>query len=92
LADTPNRQGYRLIDVGPENKNFSSLLPVANFGLRYNEYKAIEVSEVIRSVATGKPAWPTFGDGYEIIANRQRMLFIVSHKAMDAGVAICNLG
>jgi predicted dehydrogenase len=67
MADAPNRQGYRLIDVGPENKNFASLLPVANFGLGYNEYKAIEVSEVIRSVATGKPVWPTFGDGYEIM-------------------------
>jgi predicted dehydrogenase len=67
MNDAPNRQGYRLIDVGPENANFASLLPVANFGLGYNEYKAIEVSEVIRSVATGKPAWPTFSDGYEIM-------------------------
>ena len=47
MDDAPNRQGYRLIDVGPENANFASLLPVANFGLGYNEYKAIEVSEVV---------------------------------------------
>jgi predicted dehydrogenase len=67
MDDAPNRQGYRLIDVGPENANFASLLPVANFALGYNEYKAIEVSEVIRSVANGKPAWPTFSDGYEIM-------------------------
>jgi predicted dehydrogenase len=67
MKDAPNRQGYRLIDVGPENANFASLLPVANFGLGYNEYKAIEVSEVVRSVATGKPAWPTFSDGSEIM-------------------------
>ncbi len=67
MDDAPDRQGYRLIDVGPENPNFASLLPVANFALGYNEYKAIEVSEVVRSVATGKPAWPTFGDGYEIM-------------------------
>jgi predicted dehydrogenase len=67
MKDAPNRQGYRLIDVGPENANFASLLPVANFGLGYNEYKAIEVSEVVRSVATGKPAWPTFRDGSEIM-------------------------
>lgn len=67
MADAPNRQGYRLIDVGPENANFAALLPVANFGLGYNEYKAIEVSEVVRSVATGKSAWPTFTDGSEIM-------------------------
>jgi predicted dehydrogenase len=65
--DPPSRQGYRLIDVGPENKNFASLLPAANFGLGYNEFKAIEVAEVVRSVATGKPMWPTFRDGKEIM-------------------------
>ena len=66
-ADPAARQGYRLIDVGPENKNFAALLPVANFALGYNEFKAIEVAEVVRSVATGKPLWPTFRDGMEIM-------------------------
>ena len=63
----PTGRDTALIDVGPENPNFASLLPVANFALGYNEYKAIEVSEVVSSVATGKPAWPTFSDGYEIM-------------------------
>jgi predicted dehydrogenase len=67
MADAPDRQGYRLIDVGPANPNYAALLPVANFGLGYNEYKAIEVSEVVRAVATGQPAWPTFADGHEIM-------------------------
>jgi predicted dehydrogenase len=53
--------------VGPENRNFASLLPVANFALGYNEFKAIEVAEVVRSVATKTPAWPTFQDGHEIM-------------------------
>ncbi len=65
--DAPGRQGYRAIDVGPENRNFASLLPVANFALGYNEFKAIEVAEVIRSVATNTLAWPTFRDGHEIM-------------------------
>ncbi len=65
--DRTSRQGYRLIDVGPENKNFAALLPVANFGLGYNEFKAIEVAEVVRSVATRKPLWPTFKDGTDIM-------------------------
>jgi predicted dehydrogenase len=67
VEDKPGRQGYRAIDVGPENRNFASLLPVANFGLGYNEFKAIEVSEVVRAVADGAPQWPTFQDGYEIM-------------------------
>jgi predicted dehydrogenase len=62
-----NRQGYRAIDVGPERRNFAAFLPVANFGLGYNEFKAIEVCEVVHSVATGKSQWPTFRDGYEIM-------------------------
>jgi predicted dehydrogenase len=65
--DPPTRQGYRAIDVGPENPNYAAFLPVANFGLGYNEFKAIEVAEVVEAVATGKPAWPTFTDGHEIM-------------------------
>lgn len=66
-ADPANRQGYRTIDVGPENRNFAAFLPVANFGLGYNEFKAIEVCETVAAVAAGKPAWPTFRDGLEIM-------------------------
>jgi predicted dehydrogenase len=65
--DKPEKQGYRAIDVGPDRKNFAAFLPVANFGLGYNEFKAIEVCEVVHSVATGKSQWPTFRDGYEIM-------------------------
>lgn len=66
-ADPPDRQGFRAIDVGPENPRYAGFLPVANFGLGYNEFKAIEVCEVVEAVTTGKPAWPTFQDGYEIM-------------------------
>lgn len=66
-SDEPGRQGYRAIDVGAERRNFAAFLPVANFALGYNEFKAIEVCEVVNSVATGKPAWPTFEHGHEIM-------------------------
>ena len=65
-ADPVGRQGYRLIDVGPENPNYGAFLPIANFALGYNETKRIEVAEVIESVVTGEPMWPTFDDGYNI--------------------------
>lgn len=65
--DAPQRQGYRSIDVGPERASFAAFLPVANFGLGYNEFKAIEVAEVVRSVARREPEWPTFRDGYNIM-------------------------
>jgi predicted dehydrogenase len=61
------RQGYRAIDVGAERRNYAAFLPVANFALGYNEFKAIEVCEVVNSVATGRASWPTFADGHEIM-------------------------
>jgi predicted dehydrogenase len=64
--DAPGRQGYHEIDVGPENPNYAAFLPIPNFGLGYNEAKAIEIAEVIGSVTTGKPAWPTFESGHHI--------------------------
>jgi len=35
--------------------------------LGYNETKRIEAAEVIESIVTGKPMWPTFEDGHRII-------------------------
>ena len=65
--DPVDRQGWREIDAGPDREDYAAFVPVANFGVGYNEFKAIEVSEVVRSVATGTPAWPTFRDGERIM-------------------------
>lgn len=65
-TDRTGRQGFRAIDVGPERANYAAFLPLPNFGLGYNETKYIEASEVIESVSTGKPAWPTFETGHHI--------------------------
>lgn len=65
-ADRLGRQGYREIDVGPENPNYAAFLPIPNFALGYNESKMIEVAEVVRSVATGEALWPTFESGHHI--------------------------
>lgn len=65
-ADAPGRQGFRAIDVGPENRNYAAFLPIPNFALGYNESKMIEVAEVIKSVASGQSMWPTFESGHHI--------------------------
>lgn len=65
-ADRIGRQGFREIDVGPENGNYAAFLPIPNFGLGYNEMKQIEVAEVVRSVTTGRTMWPTFESGHHI--------------------------
>jgi predicted dehydrogenase len=65
-ADAPGRQGFRAIDVGPENRNYAAFLPIPNFALGYNESKMIEVAEVVRSVTSGESMWPTFESGHHI--------------------------
>ncbi|WAJ26132.1 Gfo/Idh/MocA family protein [Antarcticirhabdus aurantiaca] len=64
--DRAGRRGFREIDVGPENPNYRAFLPLPNFSLGYNEMKIIEIAEVVRSVATNTPMWPTFETGHHI--------------------------
>lgn len=65
-ADREGRRGFREIDVGPEHSSYAAFLPLPNFALGYNESKIIEAFEVIRSITTNTPAWPTFETGHHI--------------------------
>lgn len=65
-ADPEGRRGFREIDVGPEHPTYAAFLPLPNFALGYNETKIIEVAEVIKSITTGTPMWPTFETGHHI--------------------------
>jgi predicted dehydrogenase len=65
-ADPVGRRGFRAIDVGPEHPTFRAFLPLPNLALGYNETKIIEAAEVIRSVTTRRPMWPTFDSGHHI--------------------------
>lgn len=65
-ADATGRKGFREIDVGPEHDTYRAFLPLPNFALGYNETKIIEAAEVIRSITTGGPMWPTFETGHHI--------------------------
>lgn len=66
-TDAAGRQGWRAIDVGPEVPGYAAFSPLANLSVGYNDYKAIEVGEVIHSITTNEPSWPTFADGYRIM-------------------------
>lgn len=65
-ADPEGRRGFREVDVGPEYANYKAFLPLPNFALGYNETKIIEAMEVVRSIVTGTPMWPTFESGHHI--------------------------
>ena len=64
--DKTGRRGYREIDVGPEHETFRAFLPLPNFALGYNESKIIEVAEVVKSITSDQPMWPTFESGHHI--------------------------
>ncbi len=64
--DRIGRRGFREIDVGPEHETYRAFLPLPNFALGYNESKIIEVAEVVRSIATNTPMWPTFETGHHL--------------------------
>ena len=64
--DRAGRRGFREIDVGPEHPTYAAFLPLPNFALGYNESKIIEVAELIKSITTGTPMWPTFETGHHI--------------------------
>ena len=67
VGDPPGEQGFKSIDASPEHGHYGAFYPVANFGLGYNEFKAIEIRELLEAVASEKPAWPTFRDGWKIM-------------------------
>ncbi|WP_299202820.1 Gfo/Idh/MocA family oxidoreductase [uncultured Tateyamaria sp.] len=64
--DPTGRRGFREIDVGPEHPTYGAFLPLPNFALGYNEGKIIEVAELIRSIVSNQPMWPTFETGHHI--------------------------
>ena len=64
--DAAGRRGFREIDVGPEHPTYAAFLPLPNFALGYNESKIIEIAEVIKSITTQSPMWPTFENGHHI--------------------------
>ncbi|MCR4265834.1 Gfo/Idh/MocA family protein [Nitratireductor sp. ZSWI3] len=59
--------GFTAVDVGPDMPEYGAYLPLANFGLGYNEIKAYEVREVIGSIVDNREIWPTFTDAQRIV-------------------------
>jgi predicted dehydrogenase len=66
-GDPPTEQGFKAVDAGPDHDRYGSFYPVANFGLGYNEYKAIEIRELIEAIAGNRIVWPSFEDGWKIM-------------------------
>ena len=59
-------RGYRTVFIGPEHGAYAAFHPIPGMGLGYNDQKIIEVQDILRAVADGKPAQPDFSFGDKI--------------------------
>ena len=57
-------RGFTRMQMGPTDPRYAALLPVTSLGLGYNDYKAMEIREMIEAVAAGRPAYPDFRFGH----------------------------
>jgi predicted dehydrogenase len=60
------QRGFTRIEMGPSDPRFAAFQPVPGLGLGYNDYKAMEIRDMIEAVAAGKPAYPDFRWAAEI--------------------------
>jgi predicted dehydrogenase len=61
-ADPSNRSGYRTLLIGPEHPDYGAFCIGAGHGFGYNDMLVVEMKDMIRGVADGRPLWPTFSD------------------------------
>lgn len=59
-------RGFKRIQMGPSDPRYAAMQPVSGLGLGYNDYKAIEVREMLVAVAEGRKAYPDFAFGYRV--------------------------
>jgi levoglucosan dehydrogenase len=65
-ADEPDRQGFRTILTGPAHPYGDGLWPIPGLGVGYGETKIVECHDLMKAIADGTPASPSFVDGYRI--------------------------
>lgn len=62
----PGEQGFRTILTGPAHPPFASFTPAPGHQLGFNDLKVIEAAELLRAVAEGREAGPSFADALVI--------------------------
>jgi levoglucosan dehydrogenase len=65
-ADPPDRQGFRTILTGPAHPYGDGLWPIAGLGIGYGETKVVECRDLMEAIVQGRPAEPSFEDGYRV--------------------------
>ena len=62
----PETTGYKHVSMGPHDPRYGAFFPVTGIGAGYNDYKVMEVQDLIEAVAAGEPAYPDFRFAAEI--------------------------
>ena len=58
--------GFKRIEMGPTDSRYAAFYPVPGIGAGYNDYKVMEVQDLLEAVAAGRPAYPDFRFGAEV--------------------------
>ena len=59
-------RGFTRILAGPSHPDYRAFCTGPGHGTGYQDQIIIEAKDFLTAIATGKPVWPTFRDGYEV--------------------------
>ena len=62
----PGTRGLKHISMGPNDPRYGAFYPVPGIGAGYNDFKVMEVQDLIEAVAAGEPAYPDFRFAAEV--------------------------
>ena len=62
----PATRGLKHISMGPNDPRYGAFYPVPGIGAGYNDFKVVEVQDLIEAVAAGEPAYPDFRFAAEV--------------------------
>ena len=61
------QRGFRKILAGPDHPDFLAFCQGPGHGTGYQDQIIIEAKDFLEAIHTGKPIWPTFRDGLEVM-------------------------
>ncbi len=66
-SDPPAERGFRKILMGPDHPDYLPFCQGPGHGTGYQDQIIIEARDFLQAIETGKPVWPTFADGMEVM-------------------------
>lgn len=80
-ADDPARCGFKTILTGPLHGDYKNFCVSAGHGIGFNDQKTVEIRDLIDALATNKPTYPDFQEGYLVACVTEAMSISADRKA-----------